>query len=747
MGNEFKNSMGRRAAITCAVWIALMLLPVPRCLAQAQAKPKPQSKADAPAKSAEQNWFEGLAKNPELMDALGRLVVKLRANIQFPPPRTASRLLPLLPESTSVYFAYPNYGEVIHQTLETIRQERETSPALAELWKRKEVAEISPKIESAFDKIYQISQYVGDEIVLSGGMEGKDPGVLFVAEVRKPGLKEALEQLISEIAGKSPPGVIVFDPEELEIAKDRNPGQEPVVLVRPDYVVGASDVPSLRRFSERMDKGEHGFAAVEFGQRLAQGYKNGGASVVGGMDLQKLIALIPIPKEQDRIMFQRSGFADAKYLIWEHRTMADRSLSETELSFTGPRHGATSWLRGPARAGSLDFVSPQTMMALTLMLKSPAQIFEDVREMARMSASDPFASLATMEQAMQLSLKDDLLALLSGEITVELDSFTQSSAEWRAMLQVSEADHLQKTITRLLALANLKTEQAEEGGVTYFKVTVPAEKPTTVHYAYVDGYLVAASSRESVMDAVRGHRSGESLGKSKKFADALPPGHPEGFSAMYYQSGMGLTMASLKQIAPDLAKLIETSGYKDVGTTVCAYGEESAVRMVSPNVGFDAGAALVVAAIAIPNLLRSREAANEASAVGMLRTLNTAQVTYSATYANRGYAPDLATLGPNPEGQDKPPTEEHANLIDNAQGNWNCGPGAWCERSGYRFSMRTICIQQQCTEYVVTATPDSEQTGTRNFCSASDGVIRASTGPRLTVALKAPECRKWEPVQ
>ena len=55
---------------------------------------------------------------------------------------------------------------------------------------------------------------------------------------------------------------------------------------------------------------------------------------------------------------------------------------------------------------------------------------------------------------------------------------------------------------------------------------------------------------------------------------------------------------------------------------------------------------LIIAAIAIPNLLRSRIAANEASAVGSLRTINTSEVTYASTYPAVGFAPDLNTLGP-----------------------------------------------------------------------------------------------------
>src|SRR5262249_41536286 len=54
---------------------------------------------------------------------------------------------------------------------------------------------------------------------------------------------------------------------------------------------------------------------------------------------------------------------------------------------------------------------------------------------------------------------------------------------------------------------------------------------------------------------------------------------------------------------------------------------------------------LIIAAIAIPNLLRSRMAANEASAVGSLRTVNTAAVTYSSTYPSSGYPANLKNLG------------------------------------------------------------------------------------------------------
>jgi type IV pilus assembly protein PilA len=70
---------------------------------------------------------------------------------------------------------------------------------------------------------------------------------------------------------------------------------------------------------------------------------------------------------------------------------------------------------------------------------------------------------------------------------------------------------------------------------------------------------------------------------------------------------------------------------------------------------------LIIAAIAIPNLLRSRIAANQASCVGSLRTLNTAEITYSSTY-NTGYSGTLSDLGAPAAGSQ--PTSTAAGLID-----------------------------------------------------------------------------------
>jgi type II secretory pathway pseudopilin PulG len=176
------------------------------------------------------------------------------------------------------------------------------------------------------------------------------------------------------------------------------------------------------------------------------------------------------------------------------------------------------------------------------------------------------------------------------------------------------------------------------------------------------------------------------------------------------------------------------------------YGEERAIRGFSAGSGADASAILVGAAIAIPNLLRAKTAANESAALNEMRAINVAQTSYSHKYLQNGYARDLASLGPDPRGSGLK-TANHAALIDADLGSSSCTAGAWCEKSGYRFSISGVCRLRSCNEFVVVATPVASGTGSRNLCSTSDSVIRFQPGPTLIGAVSAEECRQWTPLQ
>jgi type II secretory pathway pseudopilin PulG len=149
---------------------------------------------------------------------------------------------------------------------------------------------------------------------------------------------------------------------------------------------------------------------------------------------------------------------------------------------------------------------------------------------------------------------------------------------------------------------------------------------------------------------------------------------------------------------------------------------------------------MIIAAIAIPNLLRAKIAANESAAASTVRTLNTAQVTYSVTYEQAGYAPSLEALGSGSQAQCSEGNAEHACLIDSVLG---CN-ATWCMKYGYKFHISTTCSDGKCTEYVVTATPVIQgSSGNKSFCATSDGIVRSHSGQQPVPLLSADECKEW----
>jgi type II secretory pathway pseudopilin PulG len=129
---------------------------------------------------------------------------------------------------------------------------------------------------------------------------------------------------------------------------------------------------------------------------------------------------------------------------------------------------------------------------------------------------------------------------------------------------------------------------------------------------------------------------------------------------------------------------------------------------------------LIIAAIAIPNLLRARMSANEASAATAVRDLTHAEISYSIAYPGVGFAPSLTELG-SPAGACTA-SSSTACLIDS---NLTLG-----QKSGYNL-LATSVVGASGTYnfFVIGAAPVVyNKTGTREFCAGNDAVIRARNG-------------------
>lgn len=155
---------------------------------------------------------------------------------------------------------------------------------------------------------------------------------------------------------------------------------------------------------------------------------------------------------------------------------------------------------------------------------------------------------------------------------------------------------------------------------------------------------------------------------------------------------------------------------------------------------------LIIAAIAIPSLLRSKLAANQASAVSNLRTITSGAVSYWVTY-NNGYPPSLAALGGV---SGTPATCDASILIDEtiaALPNQKAGyQFTYTPEEGLFGNTPPSCTNNGPVGYLLTAAPLSfGVTGDNSYCSTEEGIIHYD--PSGATAADQPTCQALLPLQ
>jgi type IV pilus assembly protein PilA len=131
---------------------------------------------------------------------------------------------------------------------------------------------------------------------------------------------------------------------------------------------------------------------------------------------------------------------------------------------------------------------------------------------------------------------------------------------------------------------------------------------------------------------------------------------------------------------------------------------------------------LIIAAIAIPNLLQARISANEASAAGSLNAIKSAEVTYTSAYPDIGFSPDIKSLG---GASPCTPSSTSACLIDSFLS--SSIPGS-TGKSGYVYLATGIMTGGAITNTAfvgATAPMSVNNTGNHDFCTTNDGVLRS----------------------
>jgi type IV pilus assembly protein PilA len=153
---------------------------------------------------------------------------------------------------------------------------------------------------------------------------------------------------------------------------------------------------------------------------------------------------------------------------------------------------------------------------------------------------------------------------------------------------------------------------------------------------------------------------------------------------------------------------------------------------------------LIIAAIAIPNLMRARMSANDSSAAASVRSIVTGEISYFSAYPTIGFT-SLASLG-GPIGAPCIPSTTTACFIDSTLA--NNGNPVNTGKSGYTFAVNTSVGPGSSipNQFYTTGVPLATTTGSRSYCAADDGVLRQQPAGTTAAVSGYPQCEALSPL-
>jgi hypothetical protein len=503
-------------------------------------------------------WSRNAEQHMALLREFSALQRKI-AEIPLPGVRYSSKLMGLLPAGTAVYAAIPNLGSFLGEADRIFRQRVQESPVLREWWQQKMEGKQGPALEEVIARIRGVSDFLGDEIVLAAVEDsaGKIGNPIFLAEVKRPGLREYLEK-------------------ELHAPSDLK------IVIEPDLVAFSPDPKLLDAIAARAG----GFAATPFGQRLAAAYGDG-VGLLFSADLERIAKLAPAKgKPQDR-----PALANLKYLIAEQKEVGGKTETRATLAFDGNRSGVASWLGAPAPIRALEFVSPDATVVAAAAMKSPAAVLDEAFSWMEKSNPGFRARLAETKAALGLKIRDDLAAPLGGEFAFALDG-PPLPPSWKLAVEVYDAGRFKWAVEQLVQAVNregarhgmkpVTLAQETSGGRTYFTVVAPEGKLVTqIHYTFVDGYLLAAPSRGLLDTAIQNRAAGYTLPRSAGFAALLPRDSHSDFSGIVYHNLASAAATVIELLPAEQQQALRQWAGEMKPALVAAYGEPDRITLAS----------------------------------------------------------------------------------------------------------------------------------------------------------------------
>jgi FecR protein/Protein of unknown function (DUF3352)/Putative zinc-finger len=535
-------------------------------------------------------WSRRSEKYVRLLAELASLRQEVNRKATQPGVRFSTRFLSLMPEGTVLYAALPNISVNLSESHRIMQERINQNPALREWWEAEQAKEHGgPGLNSMIGQIREFGEYLGAEIVASAQMneQGKPDNFLVLGELKNSaGFKPYVEQKIKALnllARNGPVLRIVDDPTNAAPAQPTADGKAPqeiLIWIQPDFFAAAPRLEQLQRLQmTAASPGTNPFAATPFHSRVADIYREGAGLVVAA-DLEKIIARVAAKNEKTKEEaarmegYRKLGLLDLRHFIVEQRETEGRTQSRASLTFNEQRRGIASWLAAPGPMGALEYVSPDANVVTAFVVKEPTALVDDLLGFMETASPELRKNLQEMEARQGLNIRNDFAAPLGGEFAFAIDGPILPTPSWKMVFEVYDQARLQQTFERVVEQLNqwaakqgkggLQWERTDMSGRTFYALK-SVDFGMEVHYAYADGYLLAAPSRALVDRAIRYHESNVNFLRSPRFTAQLPADGNTNFSALFYH---------------DLGALIEPLAERMAKSKSLPEGQQQAMRSI-----------------------------------------------------------------------------------------------------------------------------------------------------------------------
>ena len=496
-------------------------------------------------------WSRDSERYSKMLAEIDAIRKEIDEKAPRPAVRYSTRLLDMVPDQTVLYVALPNLSATLAESRRIMEERIQQNPALGEWWQKEQGSRRG--LDQVINKIREVGEYVGDEIVVSATMDaqGEPNFPTVMAELKDAsGFRSYLEQQIgsANALAKGPDVRFIDDPmNAAELAPASQKSRDAILIwINGDVFAAAPNLASLRQVAAAARKSNaKGFTHTPFYERIAELYRDGTGLIVAA-DLQAIIGGgSRFGNGREAEAFQQLGITNLKHFIFELKETGGKPQNRAVVTFDHADHGLASWLAAPAPMGALQFISPDANVVAAFVVKQPVALVDDL--LGALKTLDPslWQHLKDGEAEHGIDVRNDFAAPLGGEFAFAIDGPLLPVPSWKLVFEVNDPAHLQQTFERIVDKLNeyaakegkqgFVWEQSEIGGRTYYTLK-SVDFGLSLTYTYTNGYLIAGPNRPLVDLAVRNSEAGRTLLVSPRFIAALPEDKNANFSALFYQN-------------------------------------------------------------------------------------------------------------------------------------------------------------------------------------------------------------------